>query len=86
MPDPDWIYDPDNWETTYDWGDRDDLAEGLCGDDIMECHTLVQGPSKFCAMIGVGDRDENGDFDDFEVQWFDSKEEAKKALQGVGPW
>lgn len=84
MPDPDFVYDPDNWEETFNWGDHHQLEDNVERGQIQSFSTLIRGPDKFCAMVPIeGEDPENGDC---EHQWFDSVEEAKAAMQGKGPW
>jgi hypothetical protein len=86
MPDPKdevYVYDPEDWEITYPWDDRNDLVDALEPDmDIREpkrLETLVHGPNKWIAII-VLSWDDTGDPDETEVRWFDTEEEAKKAI------
>lgn len=79
--DPDFVYDPDNWEVTYPWVDRAEMVDGmgLWYKDIKRLETLVRGPDKWVVDV-VLTWDDDGDPDETELQWFDSKEEAEKAL------
>lgn len=84
---PAFVYDPDNWEATYDWRDRGQLAEDL--DIAFEWEkpkrvcTLLQGPDKWIANVTLT-RDDDGDPDETEIQWFDTEEEAVAAMRGPG--
>lgn len=74
---PEYVFDPDDWETTYSWKDCDELTDGWTG-ELWEPHefaTLVQGPRKWAKEVIVT-RDENGDPDETEIRWFDSAEAA----------
>ena len=75
MPNPDWVYNPDDWECTYSWEDRDDLAdhEEIEFSGIQRFATLIQGPDKFCAYINN------------EYVWFDSRADAEAAFKASSP-
>lgn len=79
MADPDYVYDPDNWEVTYIWSMKEELSQDLDICDIKQFSTLIDGPEKWCVIIPL-DIDEAGDAGDREVLWFDSEEEAVAAL------
>lgn len=69
MSNPDYVYNPDDWEWTSPWADRNHLAE-QCEVEfagVVQFKTLVQGPDKFCVRI------------DGEYVWFDHKGEAEAA-------
>ena len=76
---PDYIYDPQEWEYTCDWDDRYLLTDDLTFGQILEVNTLFVGASKFAARVPIS-FDEDGDVEDDEVQWFDSRGEAEAAL------
>lgn len=80
MKKPDWIYDPDNWEYTHGWEDRDLLVDDLYGglSEPKEFATLIKGPPVWVKEVTLT-HDENGDPDKTEMQWFNSLEEAEKA-------
>jgi len=81
MADPDFIYDPENWEVTYDWADRDMLEKEL--DYAGECRrfcTLIKGPDKWSANVAIA-FDEDGCPEEWVVRWFDSEAEAKAACE-----
>ncbi len=80
MDKPDYIYDPNYWEVTYEWDHRDELVECSPPDPgrIIEFATLIKGPPMFAACV-VLTRDEDGDADETEVQWFSTRLEAEKA-------
>lgn len=77
---PDYIFDPDNWETTTTWDDRSYLIEDLTGElwEPKEFATLHKGPAVYAVEV-VLTVDEDGDPDDTELCWFDSLDEARKA-------
>lgn len=82
MADPDYLYDPDDWEYTINWDSRVDITED-CKDlrhvgDVKKFNTLIEGPPKFAAKVAVT-RDEAGDPDEIEIQWFDTEAEARAA-------
>ena len=87
---PDYVYNPDDWEATYEWSDRALLADheevNWRGRDApIHFKTLIQGPDKWAANV-VLTRDEAGDPDDEEIRWFDSEEEAIAAIRsGAAP-
>lgn len=81
MADPDFVYDPDNWECTYDWQDRsllteDDRRVSRVG-DVQRFETLVKGPPKFAAVVATEFQD--GEATDWETRWFDTEAEAMAA-------
>ncbi len=78
MADPDYIYDPDNWEYTMDYADRGDIAEGIDVGEVREFATLEKGPAKFAAHVVVS-RDDDGDPDETEIRWFDTEAGARAA-------
>lgn len=73
MAEPDHIYDPDDWEYTMPWQDRDQLAE----DCEVECQgikrfeTLIKGPEKFCVWVNGG------------YAWFNTRGEAEAAFKAA---
>jgi hypothetical protein len=80
MADPDYIFDADEWECTYSYADRNLALEDLdlrVG-DVKRFRTLVEGPDRFAARVVVT-RDEAGDPDEIEWQWFDTEAEARAA-------
>lgn len=76
----DYIYDPDDWEVTYNWADRSEALEhaDLATGDVKRFATLIQGPDKFAARVVVS-RDDDGNIDETEIKWFDTEAEAKAA-------
>ena len=82
---PDFIYDPDEWEYTAAWKDRQDLAEDIVKfvGEIKRFETLCRGADKWAALVPVS-FDEDGDPDETEVRWFDSEADARRAC-GVPP-
>lgn len=77
---PDYVYDPDDWECTYEWSDRSEMVENYDLDHgaVKKFNTLVNGPPKFAVNVILA-RDEAGDVEDDEIQWFDNEDEAKAA-------
>jgi hypothetical protein len=69
MADPDYVYDPDDWEYTHPWEDRDQVAEDAEVEfaGIKKFKTLVQGPDRFCVFVGNSYR------------WFNTMGEAEAA-------
>ena len=83
---PDYCYDPENWEYTCHWADRDEVhgfGESLKFGEPMKVNTLINGPTKWVADVPLT-RDEEGFPDDTEIQWFDSEEAARTALASTG--
>ncbi len=82
MADPAYIYDPDEWEYTYNWADRGDLAEVCRGlrhaRDVKRFGTLIKGPPKFAALVPITS-DEEGEPNRTELRWFDTEAEARAA-------
>jgi hypothetical protein len=77
-------YDPEDWEYTYAWEDRDEVhghGENLKTGEAMLVFTLLRGPRKWVAKVPVS-RDEDGEPTETEIRWFDSEEEADAALKG----
>ena len=64
-----WVFDPDDWEYTMPWEDRDQLAASceVEHQGIKRFKTLIDGPDKFCVRV------------DGEYCWFDTKAEAEAA-------
>ena len=81
---PDYIYDPNAWECTYIWGDRDIPADGLADDgncqEPYEFGTLIEGPRVYAVEV-VLTRDDAGDPDKTEIRWFDDYDTAKRAAE-----
>jgi|UniRef100_A0A6H1ZB44 hypothetical protein len=78
---PDFCYDPEEWEFTCDWAERDQVhghGEALEGSEPMKVATLIRGPSKWVADVLIT-WDVDGEPDETEIQWFDSEEEARAA-------
>lgn len=77
---PDYIYDPDEWDCTYRWDDRDDLMESLepYPGEVAKLGTLVEGPPVFLVRV-VKTRDEHGDPDETEDRLFFDEAEAHEA-------
>ena len=78
MPDPDFIYNPDNWDCTYSWRDRDELTDGDDLDEPHEFATLMIGPPKWAVEV-VLTPDQDGEPDETEIQWHDTREAALAA-------
>jgi hypothetical protein len=66
--DPDYVYDPENWESTFEFADRDLATEDCLYDEpVKRYSTLVKGPDIWAA------RDANG-----RAAWFSTKEDAER--------
>jgi hypothetical protein len=86
QPEPDYCFDPDNWEFTCHWSDRDQVhghGDALNSSEPMRVATLMKGPDKWVADVPVT-WDENGDPDETEVKWFSTEEEARAVLTTEG--
>lgn len=84
MADPDFVYDPGDWEATYTWSDRAQLLEDIEArrrslNAPIEIATLMRGPSLWVAHIVIS-RDEVGDPDETELRWFATLDEANAAI------
>lgn len=77
--DPDFVYVLEDWECTWPFDDRDMIADDMDGGAIREVGTLIAGPSMWVAQVPVS-WDEDGDPEEWEVQWFDTKEAAEAAV------
>lgn len=79
----DFAYWAEDWEFTAS-ADHLELIDEQAVEDaprgsIAEISTLVKGPTKYAAKVPVT-FDEDGDPDEEEIQWFDTREEAEAAL------
>lgn len=77
-------YDPDDWEYTYAWADRDEVhghGENLKTGEAMLVFTLLRGPRKWVAEVPIS-YDTDGNPNETDIRWFDSEEEAQTALKG----
>lgn len=77
MTDPDYVYDPDDWEYTMEWAERGLLADDTIRPQLGEIKrfcTLMKGPDKFAAYVLKADAADHGDV---ELRWFDSEAEAR---------
>lgn len=70
---PDHVYDPDDWEYSMPWEDRNELVEAWPTNKPHRVATLIDGPTKWAVILWD---EENGE----EIRWFDSEEEAKAVL------
>lgn len=72
---PDFVYDPNNWDCTYAWQDRAYVhADAIPLGGAMRVATLFSGPDKWVACVPTWTDD--GDPDETRIEWFDSEEEA----------
>ena len=80
---PNYCFNPEDWEYTQSWDARDELAESILdyarNEGPIRVSTLISGPDKWVARISL-DTDGDGEADDWEYQWFDSEEAARAAL------
>ena len=81
MAEPDYCYCVEAWDCTYEWNDREELVneDNIPLGEILEVGCMAKLPSRWAANV-VLTRDENGDPDEIELQWFDSEEDARKCL------
>lgn len=83
---PDYCYDPDDWEATFEWSERDVVGDefknvmGSPGPFEVAC--LKKLPSRYVAEVPT-ELDEDGDVLDSEWRWFDTREEADAALSAA---
>jgi hypothetical protein len=76
---PDYCFDPGNWECTYDWNDWNLMMEGA--DGVVEIATLYKGPRKWAAKAVEGDKADMAVW-----KLFDTKEEADAANTAFWAW
>jgi len=78
---PDHIYNPDNWEWTVPYGEREAILSEEVQDSIgvVRYKTLYEGPEVFAANVPV-EFDDDGCPERFEVRWFATREAAEVAL------
>lgn len=80
---PDFVYDPEDWEATYDWASACEMEESLLSGPgrgpIARVCTLIKGPDRWVADVPIA-FDSDGDADGWEVRWFDSEDAARAAL------
>lgn len=84
--DPDYCFDPDDWEFTCHWADRDEVhghGDALKLGDPMRVCTLVKGPDKWVADVPI-EWDDEGDVLETEIRWFDTEADARSALAREG--
>ncbi|MBO9099482.1 MULTISPECIES: DUF551 domain-containing protein [unclassified Rhizobium] len=82
---PDYCYDPSEWEFTCNWDDRDQVhgwGDALEPGEPMRVATLFAGPDKWVADVPIT-WDTDGNPDDRETKWFDSEAEARAALSAT---
>lgn len=79
-PDPDYIFDPDDWECTYEYKDRSYLTDDMPGDlwEPRRFETLIKGPDRWAVEVVIS-TDDNGDPDETEIRWFETEAEAQAA-------
>lgn len=76
------MYNIEDWESTYSSDQDGDFFESCVEDTdkgvVIEVGTLIEGPKKYAARVPLSFDDE-GDWEDWENQLFDTLEEAKAA-------
>lgn len=76
----DYVYDPANWECTYEWGEKAEMIEDRPNpSEPYKIATLVKGPDLYVISLPISFDIEEDDFEEFEDFYFVSEEEAKKA-------
>lgn len=77
---PDFLYDPDDWEVTWVWEDRADAAEHaeIRVGEFKRFETLAKGPDRFAVEV-VLKRDDDGNCEESQLRWFDTEAEARAA-------
>ena len=78
--DPDFVYAMEDWETTWPFEDRNMIADDMDVGAVREVGTLIAGPSMWVANVPIS-WDGDGDPEDWEVRWFDTKEAAEAAAE-----
>lgn len=73
---PDYVYNPEDWETTYPFSDRSQCFEEASLDvgDVLTVSTLVDGPDLYVTRV----KDEDGYFSEQE---YSTMEEAQAAAE-----
>ncbi|HZT90363.1 MAG TPA: hypothetical protein VFA12_20650 [Stellaceae bacterium] len=82
----DYIYDPDDWEITYNATDRYMLFDDhqLRFGEIKQFATLIKGAPVWAACVVIG-LDDEGEPEESEIRWFNSEEEARAAVEALPP-
>lgn len=79
---PDFYYNPDNWEATYSSKALEELLESETKDDLFVVNrflTLYKGPERFAVQLPVSY--EGGEPDRIEWKWFSTQHEAENAAR-----
>lgn len=76
---PDYLYDPNDWEYTCDWTERENMTDDLPVGEIQRFSTLICGSDKWAARV-VLERDKAGDPIHSEIRWFNNQAEAEAAV------
>jgi len=79
---PDWCFDPEHWDYTCEWKDRDLLTDDLPFGGVMKIATVASLPPKWAAHVAKT-FDADGDPDETEVRWFDTEAEAIAARSAL---
>lgn len=69
---PDFCYDPHEWEYTLGWDERDVLLDDYPWNLVHEVATLIKGPTKFAVWISTES--------DHRLEWFNARADAEAAL------
>lgn len=76
---PDYCYDTNDWEMTYEWPSREDLTDGYDVHQVVEVACLKELPHKYAVTLVV-DYTCEGDPNEWETFWYDTEEEAEQAV------
>ncbi len=77
-----WVYNEDDWETTYDETDYSFLTDDADRDKVIALGRLAKLPTHYLAYI-VTERDEEGDEVAGDWQEFETETEANAALDAA---
>lgn len=76
LPTPDWCYLAENWDATVDWGEREDLMEGVRYLHPVKVGVLTELPPRWLVMVPVVEGVD-------EVMEFATLEEAQATIDEV---
>lgn len=78
------VYRKDDWEVTYEADDVNILTEDMEVGEVMEIGRLQELPSEFAACVPTA-LDDEGNPEDWEVQYFPTLDAARAALSKAQP-
>lgn len=83
----DHYYAAENWDATYEAGDTEYASDWLVeehgyGRGVCEVSTLIQGPTLYAGHYPIGwvEGSDPGDIDDWEVRFFESRDQWQRAV------